>query len=98
MNAINQLNDIKRNIRRLGSVRRMDCDVVHRFLIELYQSSRDGQASVEAFCDLLLTSSTFGFDPERKWDRSPCEPCEAETPTIPDEHNHCAVCSTPKTK
>lgn len=99
MNAIKQLNNLKRDISRLGGVRRMDCDVVHEFLIELYQSSRDGQASVEAFCDLFLTSSNeFGFDPEYEWDTSPCEPCEVETPTVPDEHHHCAFCSSPKNK
>jgi hypothetical protein len=97
MSAINQLNDIKRNIRRLCGIRRMDCDVVHEFLIELYQSSRDGQTSVEAFCELFLTSSNEpDFDKEYEWDVSPCEPCETTTPTVPDEHNHCAVCSTPK--
>jgi hypothetical protein len=99
MNAIKQLNNLKRDISRLGGVRRMDCDVVHQFLIELYQASRDGQAAVEAFCDLLLTNSNeFGFDPEYEWDRSPCEPCEVETPTVPDEHDSCAVCSSSKNK
>ena len=101
MNAIKQLNNLKRDISRLGGVRRMDCDVLRHFLVELYQASRDGQAAVESFCDVFLTSfhrNTFGFDQEHEWDRSPCEPSEAWTPTIPDEHESCAVCSSIKNK
>ena len=52
-------------------------------LVELYQSSRDGQAAVEKAC---LTDKYKGMVNYRH-----CGPCESEEPHI---GNICCVCST----
>ena len=89
----------------LECIRLMDSDVLHDFLVELYQKSRDGQSAVESFCELFLTSTkdVNGMEhpyAKHAWGRSECRGCETDTPTVTysggdeaEDLETCAVCS-----
>jgi hypothetical protein len=74
--------------------------VLHNFLIELYQESRDGQSAVLAFCEMFLTSTKDGSGDEHPyaehaWAYNECTACETGTPTVPnDDEGACACCSS----
>ena len=86
----------------------MDTKMLEGFLVELYQKSREGQAAVEAFCELFLTSTEDAWGKEHPyaslaWERSKCRECETVTPTVPyvggdedEDLEPCAVCSQDK--
>lgn len=71
-----------------SGIQGMDPGTVELFLIELYSAAKDGQASVESFCETYLPG----------WERSYCQACETDTPTVPGGETFvsCAVCSSQK--
>ena len=89
----------------LECIRLMDSDLLHDFLVELYQKSRDGQSAVESFCELFLTSTkdVNGMEhpyAKHAWERSECRGCETDTPTVTysggdvaEDLKACAICS-----
>jgi len=88
----------------LECIRLMDSDVLHNFLVELYQASRDGSSAVHAFCRMFLTGERDASGNEhpyadRAWGYNYCAPCDTDTPIIPndddDEWATCACCSCP---
>ena len=83
-------------LNNLESIRLINPDILHDFLVELYQESRDGASAVHAFCELFLTSEKCADGsehPHKAWKHTYCVGCETETPTIPGDTEICAVCS-----
>ena len=82
----------------------MDPDVLHDFLVELYQVSRDPSTAVRAFCEMFLTSTKdaqgYAHPYARDaWGYNKCTGCDSDTPTVPDplggDEGLCACCSSP---
>jgi len=94
------------NMRDLECIRLMDSDVLHNFLIELYQVARDPSTAVRGFCEMFLTSTKDGSGgehpyAEHAWTYNECTACDSDTPTVPEDvpfgtadEGMCACCSS----